>query len=65
MSEDGEGESSSSPVYTDLEVSWGTFRSAQMKDPILKTDFEQVTMVDGVSQLPGTEKKVSPLCGPW
>ena len=55
--EEDEGETSSRPVHPHLDVSRGAFGTAQLRDPALVNAREQVSVVDGVPQMPDADQR--------
>ena len=55
--EEGEGETSPRPVHPDLDVPRGAFGTTQLQDPTLVNAWEQVSVIDGVSQIPGADQR--------
>lgn len=56
MTEEDEGEGSSGLAHPDLEVSRGAFSSAQKRDPTLENAWQEVTIINRVSQIPEAGK---------
>lgn len=52
-----EGETSSTPVHLDLDVSRGAFGTAQIQDPTLVNARKQVSIINGVPQITGAHKR--------
>lgn len=55
--EEDDRETSSRPAHPDLSVSRGAFVSAQFQDPTLMTAREQVSVINGVPQIPDADQR--------